>query len=96
MSISLKKIVYNLIIMENEYKLDVKNIKNQVKSIATVNDLTLTKLKELVNKKYNRNDSVLNLRKKLTNKTIKLPELEEVLDILGYEIVIKKKEKFSK
>ncbi len=81
--------------MENEYKLDVKNIKNQVKSIATVNDLTLTELKELVNKKYNRTDSVINLRKKLTNKTIKLPELEEVLDILGYEIVIKKKKNFQ-
>ena len=51
----------------------------------------MSKLKDEVNSKFNKTDSVRNLGNKLRNKTFRVSELAEILDILGYEIILRKK-----
>ena len=53
--------------------------------------MTVTKVKEEINKKYNKTDSNRNLSNKFRNKTIRVAELAEIFDILGYELYIHKK-----
>lgn len=75
--------------MLNEYRLDVENIREQIKYLAAKKGLTMTKLKEEVNQKYNKCDSIRNLGNKLRNGTFRLSELSEITDILGYDIYLK-------
>ena len=78
--------------MKSEYILEDEKLASQIKYLAALNGLTITKLKELVNKKYNKNDSNRNLSNKLRNKTFRVSELVEIMEILGYEIIIRKKQ----
>lgn len=77
--------------MENEIKLETNNLASQIKYIAALNGYTITKIKEEVNQKYNKTDSNRNLSNKFRNKTIRVNELVEILDILDYEIYIHKR-----
>ncbi len=77
--------------MENEIKLETNNLASQIKYIAALNGYTITKIKEEVNRKYNKTDSNRNLSNKFRNKTIRVNELVEILDILDYEIYIHKR-----
>ena len=78
--------------MKSEYILEDEKLASQIKYLAALNGLTITKLKELVNEKYNKNDSNRNLSNKLRNKTFRVSELVEIMEILGYEIIIRKKQ----
>ena len=75
----------------NEYKLDDKNVRDQIKYLASKKGMTMLKLKELVNTKYNKQDSIRNLGNKLRTGTFRLSEFVEITDILGYEIYIREK-----
>lgn len=77
--------------MENEIKLETNNLASQIKYIAALKGYTITKIKEEVNQKYNKTDSNRNLSNKFRNKTIRVNELVEILDILDYEIYIHKR-----
>ena len=77
--------------MENEIKLETNNLASQIKHIGALNGYTITKIKEEVNRKYNKTDSNRNLSNKFRNKTIRVNELVEILDILDYEIYIHKR-----
>ena len=77
--------------MNNEFKLEQENIKEQIKYLASMQGITMLKLKEKVNKKYNKNDSIRNLGNKLRNKTFRVSELAEIADILGYDIFLHKR-----
>ncbi len=77
--------------MEREIKLESENLALQLKYLAALEGLTITKVKALVNKKYNKTDSNRNLSNKLRNKTFRVSELAEIMDILGYDIYLKKK-----
>lgn len=77
--------------MSLEYKLEKGKIRNLIKSIAMYKDITLTKMKMLVNEKYNKNDSLENLANKLRKDTIRVEEFIEIMDILGYEIIVKER-----
>ena len=77
--------------MNDEYKLETENLKEQIKYLSALEGLTVKKVKELVNEKYNKTDSNRNLSNKLRNKTFRVSELAEILDILGYEIILRKK-----
>ncbi len=77
--------------MENEIKLETNNLASQIKYIGALNGYTITKIKEEVNRKYNKTDSNRNLSNKFRNKTIRVNELVEILDILDYEIYIHKR-----
>lgn len=77
--------------MDREVKLETENLALQIKYLAALNGLTVTKVKEEVNKKFNKSDSNRNLSNKFRNKTIRVSELVEILDILDYEIYIHKR-----
>ncbi len=77
--------------MGNEYILKKDNVRNLIKFIAAFEGKTLTRLKVDINHKYDKTDSLENLTNKLRNGTIKVNELLEVFDVLGYNVVIKKK-----
>lgn len=62
-----------------------------VKLLATVEGKTLTRLKVDINHKYNKTDSLENLTNKLRNKTVKVSELLEILDVLEYDLIVRKK-----
>ena len=77
--------------MSKEYILESENLASQIKYLAALNGLTVFKVKELVNQKYNKTDSNRNLSNKLRTKTFRVSELVEIMDILGYEIILKQK-----
>lgn len=74
-----------------EQKITIDSIKSLVKSLTAMENMTVTKLKILINNKYNKEDDVSNLMKKLRTKTIKLRDAIEIFDVLGYDVVIKKR-----
>lgn len=77
--------------MNDEYKLETENLKEQIKYLSALQGITMSKLKDEVNSKFYKTDSVRNLGNKLRNKTFRVSELAEILDILGYEIILRKK-----
>lgn len=76
--------------MIDEYKLDTDNLREQIKYLAARQGLTMQGLKEKVNEKFGKTDGVRNLGNKLRNKTFRISELAEILDILHYEVIIRK------
>lgn len=77
--------------MNNEVKLDLENLKEQIKYLGATQGITMNRLKEEVNIKFNKTDSIRNLGNKLRNKTFRVTELAEIAEILGYEIYLHKK-----
>ena len=77
--------------MNREIRLETENLAQQIKYLSALEGLTVTKVKQLVNEKYNKTDSIRNLSNKLRNKTFRVSELAEILDILDYEIILRKR-----
>ena len=77
--------------MDKVLKLETENLASQLKYIAALEGMTITKVKEEVNHKYNKTDSNRNLSHKLRNKTFRVSELVEIADILGYDIYLHKR-----
>ena len=77
--------------MTNEYILEKSNIRNLIKLLTTFEGKTLTRLKVDINHKYNKTDSLENLTNKLRNGTVKATEVLEIFDILGYNVIVRKK-----
>ena len=80
-----------IFLMEKEIKLETDNLASQIKYLAALDGFTVTKVKEKVNKKYQKTDSNRNLSNKFRNKTLRVSELVELLDILDYDIYIHKR-----
>lgn len=80
-----------IFLMEREIKLETDNLASQIKYLAALDGSTVTKVKEKVNKKYQKTDSNRNLSNKFRNKTLRVSELVELLDILDYDIYIHKR-----
>lgn len=78
--------------MDKEVQLETESLALQLKYLAALEGLTITKVKSLVNEKYNKTDSNRNLSNKLRNKTFRVSELAEIADILGYDIYLKKRD----
>lgn len=53
--------------------------------------MTMPKLKDMINTKYNKTDRIRNLGNKLLNKTFRVSELVEIMEVLGYDIYLRKK-----
>ena len=75
-----------IFLMEREIKLETDNLASQIKYLAALDGFTVTKVKEKVNKKYQKTDSNRNLSNKFRNKTRRVSENVELIDILDYEI----------
>jgi len=67
-------------------------IKETVKISMLKCDVSLTELVKLINEKYDRQDTIQNLGKKINKGTLKYREAEEIAEVLGYEIIWEKKE----
>ena len=65
--------------------------KQEIKVMLARKGLTLKELVTLLNEKHNRNDSLQNLSNKLNRDSIRYREVEEIADVLGYEIEFKQK-----
>lgn len=68
------------------------DIRNEIKSYIVLSGYTMTEIIEMLNIKYNRNDTVQNLSNKLSRGTIKYSEAKEIADITGYNINWNKKD----
>ncbi|CDE45192.1 putative uncharacterized protein [Clostridium sp. CAG:768] len=77
--------------MDREIKLETDKLAQQLKYLAAMDGLTVKKVKELVNEKYGKHDSNNNLSNKLRKQTFRVTELAEILNILNYEIILRKK-----
>ncbi|MFI3301037.1 MAG: hypothetical protein R3Y28_06410 [Candidatus Gastranaerophilales bacterium] len=77
--------------MKNEYIIHKENLRTLIKILTTLDNKTLTQLKVLINHKYNKCDSLENMANKLRNNTFRVTELMEVMDILGYDLLVRKK-----
>lgn len=77
--------------MDREIKLETDKLAQQLKYLAAIDGLTVKKVKELVNEKYGKHDSNNNLSNKLRKQTFRVTELAEILNILNYEIILRKK-----
>lgn len=77
--------------MKQEYKIEEDKIRAVIKSLTSMEEMTLTKLKILINHKFSKTDSLENLTNKIRNKTLRVTELLEIFDILGYDLIARKK-----
>ena len=77
--------------MENEVLLKSTELKKQIQTIAKKEGINMTLLKYTINAIFNKNDGVRNLYNKFTRNTIRVSELEEIAEVLNYEIVLRKK-----
>lgn len=66
-------------------------IKNLLKKLLIDENLTITELLRRVNERHDRKELIQNFDRKINSGTMKFDEAEEVLDVLGYELVVKKK-----
>ncbi len=63
------------------------NIKEQIKIALIQRNMTLTELYNQLKNKYNKDYSLQNLSSKINRNTLKYTEVQEIADILQYDIV---------
>ena len=61
-------------------------LKEELKALIIKSGWTMTQVVEELNKKYGRDTTVQNFSSKLIRGTLKYSEVEEVLDLIGYNI----------
>ena len=76
--------------MEDEILLDTKHLLTQIKQIAKSEGINMTLLKITINAIFNKADGIRNLYNKINRKTLRVSELEEIAEVLNYEIVLRK------
>ncbi len=81
---------YNFI-MKKEHSLLTEDINSQIKFLASTRGLKLKQLKEKINKTFNKTDTINNLSTKIRTKTLRVSELAEIAEVLGYEIILREK-----
>lgn len=62
------------------------NIKEQIKIALITRNMTLTELHNQLCKKYGKTDKLQNLSSKINRNTLKYSEVQEIADILNYDI----------
>lgn len=65
--------------------------KQQIKHLLLLNNMTMTELCKRMSERINKPYTIHNISGKLKRDTIKYSEIKTILDILGYEFVIRKK-----
>ena len=61
-------------------------VKEQIKIALVKRNMTLTELHQKINKKYGKDDTLQNFSKKINNETMRYNEVEQIANILGFEI----------
>lgn len=80
-----------ILAMEKEYKLDSANINSQIKFLASLKGYNISKLKEKINFVFFKKDKVSNFSNKMKLGRLRVTELNEIAEILGYEIILREK-----
>ncbi|MCM1339952.1 MAG: hypothetical protein NC191_09805, partial [Muribaculaceae bacterium] len=68
------------------------NTKQQLKHLLLLNDITMTQLCKKMSERLNKPYTIHNISGKLNRDTIKYNEIKMLYDILGYELVLRKKQ----
>ena len=66
------------------------NLRENIKSLLALENVTLTKIADEMTKRTGKNYSMHNLSQKLSRKTIKFEEIILICEILGYKINFEK------
>ncbi len=77
--------------MEKEVIIHSNNMAKTLKSLITYNGTTISAVKRNINEAYGRNDKIANFTRKLNEDKLYSKELIEVAEILGYEVIFRKK-----
>ena len=67
------------------------NVRNEVKSHLVCEGVTMQEVLEKLEQQYGWSSSISNLSGKLHRETLRYKEVVELADVLGYEIVWKKR-----
>ena len=67
------------------------NVKNYIKSLLQLNAVTITKMADLMNNNSERKYTRGSLSNKINRESITLKEAYLLAELLGYEIIFKKK-----
>ncbi len=79
--------------MINKTKRVIMDIKKEIRKLLIEKGVNMTDLVNLLNEKSGKQDSLQNLSGKLNRNSLKFKEVEEILDVIGYEFqIISKKE----
>ena len=70
----------------------IMDTKREIRILLAMECLTIEKLAEKISIKNNKKVSRANLSQKINRKTIRFIDFEEMINALGYELVIKKKD----
>ena len=65
-------------------------VKNRIKSLLALENIKVKELAVLLKEKYNKDILPNTLSKQINNEIIRFKDLEEILDVIGYDIVFKK------
>ena len=68
------------------------NLQKDIKHLLKKGGMNFTLLKFTINELFGKKDSVRNLFNKFKRKTLRVSELEEIAEILNYEVVLRKKD----
>ncbi len=69
------------------------SITNKIKGILATEGIRINELAVLLSKKKNKQILPNTLTKKINRGAMKYEDLEEILDVIGYDIVFKKRQK---
>ena len=67
------------------------SIKTKIKSLLASEDVKINELGKLLTEKSKKEILPNTISKKINRESIRFSDVEEILDVLGYEIVFKKK-----
>ena len=67
------------------------NLRNEIKSYIVRQGMTMQEVVDLLADEYGWSDSVSNLSNKLQRESLRYPESVQLAEVLGYEIVWKKR-----
>lgn len=67
------------------------NTKQQIKHLLVMNDMTMTELCQKMSERIGKPYTIYNISGKLNRDTIKYSEIKMLYDILGYELILRKK-----
>ncbi|CDC18972.1 MAG TPA: hypothetical protein IAD26_03525 [Candidatus Limenecus avicola] len=67
------------------------SIKTKIKSLLASEDVKINELAKLLTEKSKKEILPNTISKKINRASIRFSDVEEILDVLGYEIVFKKK-----
>jgi hypothetical protein len=70
-------------------------VREQVKMMLLLRDVSLSKVVRKLNKEYGDSDSQSNLSRKLIKNTIRYDEVKKIADILGFNINFQEKEEWE-